>query len=83
MFSGRQFEDTTYGGAKPNKCNQCDYASLRMHKMIHSGEKPNKCTQCKFACIQKGNLARHMKIHVEKNLINAKSAAMLLLRRFT
>ena len=33
-----------HGGEKPNKCNQCDYASsrasnLRKHLKIHSGEK--------------------------------------------
>ena len=36
-------------GEKPNKCNQCDYASsnagnLRTHLKTHSGEKPKNAT---------------------------------------
>ena len=41
----------TDGGEKPNKCNQCDYASsdasnLRTHLKTHNGEKSNKYNQC-------------------------------------
>ena len=44
---------------KPNKCNQCDYASsqtthLRTHLKTHSEEKPNKCNQCDFASTSVG-----------------------------
>ena len=55
-------------GEKPNKCNQCDYASsradtLRAHLKTHSGEKSNKCNQCDYASSEAGNLRSHMKIH--------------------
>ena len=48
----------THSGEKPNKCNQCDYASyragdLRTHLKTHSGEKSNKCSQCDFICFLK------------------------------
>ena len=38
----------THSGEKPNKCNQCDFASsqaghLRRHLKTHSAEKSNKC----------------------------------------
>ena len=58
----------TNNGEKPNKCNQCDYASnhagnLRDHLKTHSGEKPHKCNQCKYASSQATNLRRHLKMH--------------------
>ena len=53
---------------KPNKCNQCDFATSRAdhlwtHLKIHSGEKPNKCNQCDSAFSQAGDLKRHFKTH--------------------
>ena len=58
----------THTGERPNKCNQCDFASsharaLRTHLKIHSGEKSNKCNQCDYASSTAGNLRTHLKIH--------------------
>ena len=58
----------THSGEKPNKCNQCDYASsradhLRQHLKTHSVEKPNKCDQCDFSSFEVGNLMQHLKTH--------------------
>ena len=58
---------------KPNKCNQCDYASswtgnLRAHLKVHSGEKSNKCNQCDYASSQAGDLRRHLKTHSREKL---------------
>merc|ERR1711953_1481138 len=57
-----------HSGEKPNKCNQCDYASsqagnLRAHLKTHSGDKPNKCSQCDFASSYASALRIHMKTH--------------------
>ena len=61
-----------HSGGKPNKCNQCDFASsrasdLRRHLKTHSGEKSHsgeKCSQCDFECSDPGSLRRHMKRHI-------------------
>ena len=55
-------------GEKPNKCNQCNFASsqvdhLRVHLKMHSGEKPNKCNQCNFASSEVHHLSVHLKMH--------------------
>ena len=57
-----------HSGEKPNKCNQCDYATyhashLARHLKKHSGEKPHKCNQCDFASSQTGDLRKHLKRH--------------------
>ena len=62
----------THSGEKPNKCNQCDYASsetskLMTHLKTHSGEKSNKCNQCDYATIYASDLRRHLKTHLRKN----------------
>ena len=54
-----------HSGEKPNKCNQCDFASiqacdLRRHLKTHSGEKSNKCNQCDFASIQAGEKSTNL-----------------------
>ena len=56
---------------KPNKCNQCDYASakegnLKRHLKTHSGEKPNKCIQCDYGSSYANHLRRHLKTHSGK-----------------
>ena len=56
----------THSGEKPNKCNQCKYASrdvgdLIRHVRIHSGEKPHKCDRCNFSFSR----ARHNRTHRE------------------
>ena len=66
---------------KPNKCNQCDYASshaghLRTHLMTHSGLKPNKCNQCDYASSNAGNFRRHLKTHSEEKSTNSASVIM-------
>ena len=61
---------------RPNKCNQCDFASsqvgnLGRHLQTDSGGKPNKCNgcgyafcnQCDFASSEAGDLRRHFKTH--------------------
>ena len=60
----------TKGGEnkRPNKCNQCEYASseagnLRRHLRTHSGEKSNKCNQCNYASSDASNLRNHLKTH--------------------
>ena len=58
----------THSGEKPNKCNQCDYASapagnLRRHLKTHSGEKSNKCNQCDYASSRADSLRTHLKMH--------------------
>ena len=57
----------THSGEKPNKCNQCDYASsqscsLKQHTKIPSGETPHKCYQRDFA----SSYAAILKIHMKK-----------------
>ena len=53
---------------KSNKCNQCDFASvrtnhLRRHLKTHSGEKPNKCNQCDYKSSRADVLRTHLKTH--------------------
>ena len=74
----------THSGEKPNKCNQCDYASsdasnLRTHLKTHSGERSNKCNQCNYASSQAGHLRTHLKVHSEKSQTNATNVTMHLL----
>ena len=57
-----------HSGEKPNKCNQCDYASsrvynLRIHLKTHSGEKTYKCNMCDYASSRADVLRTHMKTH--------------------
>ena len=57
-----------HSGEKPNKCNQCDYASIRAstlrdHLKKHSGEKSNKCNQCDYASSRADSLRRHLRTH--------------------
>ena len=57
-----------HSGEKPNKCNQCDYASsrvgdLRAHLNKHNGEKSQKCNQCDYASSHAGHLRTHLKTH--------------------
>ena len=79
--------------AKPNKCNNCDFASaqagnLRTHLIKHSGVKLHKCNQCDFTSYRKRNMTTHLETHnweklykctVEKRQTNAASAIMHLL----
>ena len=56
----------TQGGEKENKCDQCDFTSikastLRRHLQTHTGEKSNKCSHCDFACSDPSSLRKHMK----------------------
>ena len=58
----------THSGEKSQKCNQCDYVSvradiMRKHLRTHAGEKLHKCNQCDFAAVEAGNLRKHLKIH--------------------
>ena len=55
-------------GQKPNKCNQCDFASIRAstlrdHLKKHSGEKSNKCNQCDYASSRADSYRRRLKRH--------------------
>ena len=57
-----------HSNAKPNKCDQCDYATLDSdnlsnHMRVHSGEKPFLCDLCDYASSERKNLKRHMKVH--------------------
>ena len=57
-----------HSGEKPNKCNQCDYASIRAstlrdHLKKHSGEKSNKCNQRDYASSRADSLRTHLKTH--------------------
>ena len=68
----------THNGEKPNKSNQCDYASsradsLRTHLVEHSGEKPDKCNQCDFTSSRADVLRTHLKCTVGKSQTNATS----------
>ena len=76
----------TLSGEKPNKCNQCDFASsqagnLRRHLKTHSGEKSNKCNQCGYASSQAGNLRTHLKTQVSKSQTNATNVTLHPLRQ--
>ena len=62
------FSTENRSGEKPNKCNQCDYASsradtLKIHLKIHTVEKSNKCNQCDFASHYASSLEIHLKTH--------------------
>lgn len=35
------------------------------HFKVHTGEKPFKCAACKRAFSQKGNLTKHLKLHIK------------------
>ena len=66
LFSGGNLRRhlKTHSGEKPNKCNQCDFASsqagdLRRHLKMHRGEKPNNCNWCGYAFSVPDNLRRH------------------------
>ena len=70
-----------HSGEKPNKCNQCDYASIRAstlrdHLKKHSGEKSNKCNQCDYASSRADSLRRHLKTHSGEKLRSATSVNM-------
>ena len=73
ILKNRWFEETFENThwKKPNKCNQCDFASsypgnLRTHLKTHGGKESNKCDQCNYATSQAGNLRRHLEIHSEE-----------------
>ena len=58
----------THSGEKPNKCNQCDYASsqacnFRKHMKIHIVEISSKCKQCAYASSRTDKLRAHLKTH--------------------
>ena len=64
---------------KPNKCNQCDYASsqagdLRKHLKTHNGEKSNKCNQCDYVTSLAGDLRIHLKTHSGNSQTNSTNA---------
>ena len=68
---------------KPNKCNQCGYASshtgnLRRRLKRHSGEKSNKCNLCDSASSQEGHLRTQLKTHSGEK-VNQKQLAWLCL----
>ena len=59
-------------GKKLNKCNQCEYASVRAnnvkaHMNTHSGEKPYKCNQCDYSSSYARALRCHLKMHINSN----------------
>ena len=61
-----------HSGEKPNKCNQCDYASSEASKLVrhlkmHSGEKLNKCNQCEYKFFRADTLKKHLKTHVNRS----------------
>ena len=67
----------THSGERPNKCNQCDYASfqkkhLKVHIKTHNSKKSNRCNRCDYASFQASNLRRHSRIHtgVKSNICN-------------
>ena len=54
-----------HNGEKPNKCNQCDFASTEAGNFntplkAHSRKKSKKCNECDFAFSQAGNLRIHV-----------------------
>ena len=58
----------THSAAKPNTCNQSDFASvraedLRTHLETHAGDKSYKCNQCNFVSVRADSLRTHLKIH--------------------
>ena len=62
-----------HSGEKPNKCNQCDYASsdasnLRRHTKTHTGEKLFNCNKCSKVFARKCILSKHLKIHTREEL---------------
>ena len=70
ILKNRWFEETFENThwKKPNKCNQCDFASsypgnLRTHLKTHGGKESNKCDQCNYTTFHKFNLTKHMGIH--------------------
>ena len=75
----------THTGEKPNKCNQCDYASsqagkLRRHLKMHGGEKSHKCNPFDDASSQAGDLRRHLKTQSGEKSNNMPSLEVACIR---
>ncbi|XP_052249712.1 zinc finger protein SNAI3-like [Dreissena polymorpha] len=66
-LSGQEYHMTCMARISPACQRLATPSALEIHTRTHTGEKPYQCKICERRFADKGNMRKHMVIHVKRN----------------